>query len=51
MRRLTVPEQLQRTRELDEIRIKRRLTEAEAAEADRLAHCAYMREWRAQNGC
>jgi hypothetical protein len=40
-------DQLRRTAELDALRLRRRLTDQEAAEADRLAHAAYMRAWRA----
>ncbi len=36
-----------RRAQLDDIRIKRRLSDAEQTEADRLTHCLYMREWRA----
>lgn len=39
--------QRERSAQLDEIRLQRRLTGPEQAEADRLAHCLYMREWRA----
>lgn len=39
--------QRRRTRELDIIRISRRLTLEEQAESDRLAHAAHMRAWRA----
>lgn len=39
--------QRDRSAQLDDIRLQRRLTDAEQAEADRLAHCLYMREWRA----
>lgn len=39
-------DQLRRTAELDALRLHRRLTDQEAAEADRLAHAAYMRAWR-----
>lgn len=38
--------QCARARELDEIRIERRLTDAEAAEADRITMAIYQRERR-----
>lgn len=37
-----------RADELDQLRLQRRLTAEEAAEADRLAHCLYMRLYRQQ---
>lgn len=40
--------QRQRSEELDNIRLQRRLTDPEQAEADTLAHRLYMRQWRAQ---
>lgn len=45
---IALPDQLRRTAELDAIRLQRRLTPAEQAEADNLADRAYMRQWRAQ---
>lgn len=45
-REIPLPEQLARTAELDAIRLRRRLTAAEAAEADNLAQRAYFRAWR-----
>jgi hypothetical protein len=48
-RRKIIPlaQQLQRSAELDAIRLARKLTAEEQAEADRLADRAYMRAWRA----
>lgn len=46
-RRLTVAEQNARTRELDDLRLKRPLTREERAEADSLAERAYGRVYRA----
>lgn len=46
--RIALSEQLRRAAELDAIRLERRLTPAEQAEADNLADRAYMRQWRAQ---
>lgn len=43
---IPVADQLRRTRELDRLRTIRGLTAEERAEADSLAHRAYMREWR-----
>jgi hypothetical protein len=37
-----------RADELDQLRLQRSLTAEEAAEADRLAHCLYMRLYRQQ---
>lgn len=37
-----------RADELDQLLLQRRLTDEEAAEADRLAHCLYMRVYRQQ---
>ncbi|MEZ5688720.1 MAG: hypothetical protein R3E21_08075 [Caenibius sp.] len=47
-RRIQIPraQVLRRSAELDEIRRKRPLTEAEYAEADDLAHRVYMIAWR-----
>ena len=45
-RRIPLAEQRRRTIELDALRLLRPLTEAERAEADALAHRAYMRAWR-----
>lgn len=47
-RQAPVAEQRQRSQQLDALRTQRRLTREEADEAERLAHRAYMREWRAQ---
>jgi len=49
-RRQQIPlaQQLQRSAELDAIRLTRKLTAEEQAEADRLADRAYMRAWRAR---
>lgn len=46
---IPVREQLRRSRELDRLRTIRGLTAEEQAEADSLAHRAYMRAWRAAN--
>lgn len=44
--RKSVLRQRARTAELDDLRLSRPLTKAEQAEADRLAHCLYMRVYR-----
>lgn len=44
----TVPEQARRREQIDAIRLTRRLTENELAEAERLTSALYMREYRAQ---
>ena len=44
---IPVREQLQRTAELDVLRLQRPLTPAEEAEADNLSLRAYHRAWRA----
>lgn len=47
-RQMSVAAQNARREELDSLRLERPLTEAEAAEADRLTHRLYLREYRAQ---
>lgn len=47
-RKMSVADQVRRTRELDAIRLRRRLTPSEQAEADNLADRAYFRLWRAR---
>jgi len=42
----SIARQRQRSAELDQLRLQRRLTEFEQAEADRLTQALYMREWR-----
>lgn len=46
-RQIPVADQLRRAAELDSIRLQRRLTPREQAEADNLADRAYHRHWRA----
>lgn len=46
-RQMSVADQISRARELDVIRLQRRLTPDEQAEADNLADRAYQRQWRA----
>lgn len=48
LRTMSIAEQRDRAAQLDEIRLQRRLTDAEQDEADRLATANYMRVWRAQ---
>lgn len=45
-RQIPLAQQRQRAAQLDEIRRHRPLTDAEHAEADNLAHRAYMRAWQ-----
>lgn len=45
--RLTVAQQGERRRQLDALRLQRRLTPEERAEADDLANRLYMRVWAA----
>lgn len=47
-RQMPVAAQNARRDELDRLRLERPLTDAEAAEADRLTACLYLREYRAQ---
>ena len=47
-RQMPLADQRRRMAELDAIRLQRGLTAGEQAEADRLAHRAYMRAWHAQ---
>ena len=47
-RRMSVAEQCARTRELDDIRLRRPLTPEERTEADDLAERAYGRAYRAR---
>jgi predicted glycosyltransferase len=46
-RQTSLSEQRARTAELDRLRLQRPLTPQEQAEADNLAHRAYLRAWRA----
>ncbi len=46
-RQMSLADQISRTRELDAVRLQRRLTPGEQAEADNLADRAYQRQWRA----
>lgn len=46
-RQMPVADQVRRAAELDAIRLQRRLTPREQAEADNLADRAYHRHWRA----
>lgn len=49
MRRIIpIADQRRRAKELDDLRLSRPLTDAEAAEADNLAHRLYLRERRAR---
>lgn len=45
-RQMSAAEQLQRARELDQLRVERGLTQEERDEAYRLSGLIYMREWR-----
>jgi DnaJ-domain-containing protein 1 len=45
-RRIPLAQQIARRAELDTLRLSRRLTPSEAAEADNLAQRLYMREFR-----
>lgn len=47
-RRMSIAQQNARRDELDRLRLERPLTDAEAAEADRLTNALYLREYRAQ---
>lgn len=46
-RQMTLADQRRRSAELDAIRMQRKLTPEEQAEADNLVQRAYLREWRA----
>lgn len=46
-RQMAVADQRRRAAELDLVRLQRKLTPAEQAEADNLADRAYQRQWRA----
>ena len=45
---MSIAEQRRRATEIEILGRQRRLTGEELAEYDSLAHCSYMRHWRAQ---